>query len=276
MADPIPQLPQHDPDRSIDELQQRVARLRVGLLALGGTGLALVVVTAVGARDASQRLFDTFQEMQSTAAGLGQELAKTRDLTAGLEARVAAAVADATRDLDELARQAVRRAAETRIDGLVRESRSTLDRTSQLSDRLDERSRDLDARLLERFGSIADSLGGRIDTRVEEAMLRVESGSIEARTRELRTGTSDRRERGRVRFAKPFPEPPHVTLGLRRLDLPRSDRPRLEISVVSKDERGFDYQIRTWGRSTIEDIAADWIALGADRQPTELAPPAAR
>ena len=79
-----------------------------------------------------------------------------------------------------------------------------------------------------------------------------------------------------MRFTKPFPEPPHVTLGLRLLDLPRSDRPRLEISVVSKDERGFDYQIRTWGRSTIEDVAADWIALGASSQPTKLAPPAAR
>ena len=111
----------------------------------------------------------------------------------------------------------------------------------------------------------------RIDERIEERAVKVASGSLALSLQTLRDGENERVERGRLRFEERFVRAPKVTLGMRLIDPPRSDRPRVAIRVVEVDEKGFDYEIRTWGSSSVVDLTADWVAY-APGSPT--APPA--
>ena len=115
----------------------------------------------------------------------------------------------------------------------------------------------------EREGKVGDG---------EDRPVKIASGSLEIGQQTLPEGQDEQVERRRHRFEDPFVSPPTVALGMRVIDLHRSDSPRVAIRVVHVDENGFDYEIRTSGNSSLEDLTADWVAYAQGSPP---APPAA-
>ena len=136
--------------------------------------------------------------------------------------------------------------------------------------------RELNADLDARAQQLEERLTRAVDDRVAATTARIASGSLQLTQTKLRSGSDQRAERGRHRFAHPFRTTPSIVFGLRVLDLPRSDRPRVAVNVLRVDPHGFDYEIRTWGKSTIWDATADWVAYTNGIEPAAPAAALAR
>lgn len=68
---------------------------------------------------------------------------------------------------------------------------------------------------------------------------------------------------GRVNFAKPFKEPPSVSIAINSVDsgIPADTGMRLTIAVTGIDKNGFGYSFRTWCNTTLTSASANWLAV---------------
>lgn len=82
-------------------------------------------------------------------------------------------------------------------------------------------------------------------------------------------GQGARRAARDVRFDQPFVAPPAVQVGLSMWDLDSRTNARADLRAEDVTDRGFTLVFRTWGDSRIARVRADWLAIGALRDPEE-------
>lgn len=75
----------------------------------------------------------------------------------------------------------------------------------------------------------------------------------------------------RVDFAKTFAEPPNVLVALTHINAAGNHNLRFDITVHSKDSRGFQVRVATWGQSSLTALTVSWLAT-ADGMTNGLAP----
>jgi hypothetical protein len=68
---------------------------------------------------------------------------------------------------------------------------------------------------------------------------------------------------GKVKFKKPFAQPPVVSIGMTSIDsgIPANTGMRLTVAVTSVQKDGFSYSFGTWCNTSIASAQANWIAV---------------
>ena len=242
-------------------IERRLRRTEWMSRATGALSFALVVGMSV-----SFVKGDTFAETPKPEATSNS----TDDLHKQVDSLLERAASDLDSRIEQQTDEMMRKIAEEQMAALERSDRA-LAMSQEISGRVETKLAALTAELRgqalamaqdleKRSVATRDELRADIDDRIADQSVRIESGSLELKQQTLREGRNERVERGRHRFDHPFPAKPRVALGMRVLDLPRSDRPRVALRVVRVDRKGFDYEIRTWGNSSIAELSADWVA----------------
>ena len=200
--------------------------------ATGALSFALVVGMSV-----SFVKGDTFAETKPEATSNS-----TDDLHKQLDSLLERAALDLDGRIEQQTDEMMRKIAEEQMAALER-SDQALAMSHEISGRVETKLAALTAELRgqalamaqdleKRSVATRDELHADIDDRIADQSVRIESGSLELKQQTLREGRNERVERGRHRFDHPFPATPRVALGMRVLDLPRSDRPRVALRVV--------------------------------------------
>lgn len=136
-------------------------------------------------------------------------------------------------------------------------------------DRMERRIDARSERELARRANEPRSRRGRVRrVRADRAPLRMESGSLDVERQTLQRAGEERVER-RQRFIQPFAEIPRVTVGLRPNPDSDAPLPRVMLRVVSVDETGFDYELRSWGEESGLALTADWVAFASRQDETD-------
>ena len=209
--------------QQLENVEKRLRRTEWVLRA--ATAVCFALVIAVGTTYART---DTFAETTAAApAAVDEDTSVDPDAVRDLEAYMAVLFEKVSADLDARIK--------LKADAIVQ--RASEQSVSALGNLLDRRLATL-------TDAVRRDLEAHVDERVEERPVKIASGSLELRRQPLREGKNERVERGHLRFEDPFVRAPEVVLGMRLIDLPRSDRPRVAIRVMGVDEHGFDYDIR--------------------------------
>ncbi len=84
---------------------------------------------------------------------------------------------------------------------------------------------------------------------------------------EMWSGDGPREYRAAVAFEGRFAELPVVQVSMSMWDISSDANQRADISAENIGHEGFEIVFRTWGDTKVARIRADWLALGAVRDP---------
>lgn len=79
---------------------------------------------------------------------------------------------------------------------------------------------------------------------------------------QLLEGRGERFFQARVEFAKPFKEPPIVTMSLSGLDVDKADNLRVRVEARDVDRNGFTVFLMTWWETQVYRLWVQWVAYG--------------
>lgn len=81
------------------------------------------------------------------------------------------------------------------------------------------------------------------------------------------TGHGSRESRQKVAFKEAYAEVPTVHVSISMWDLDQKTNARADIAAENVTVTGFDLVFRTWADSRVARIRADWMSIGALRDP---------
>ncbi|MGL6211511.1 MAG: H-type lectin domain-containing protein [Paracoccaceae bacterium] len=83
------------------------------------------------------------------------------------------------------------------------------------------------------------------------------------------TGSGPRESRHVVRFKEKFTEVPAVHVSISMWDIDNKHNARADVSAEHITEKDFHLVFRTWGDTRVARIRADWMAIGAVKDPED-------
>lgn len=84
---------------------------------------------------------------------------------------------------------------------------------------------------------------------------------------EMWSGDGPREFRAAVSFNGRFDELPVVQVSMSMWDMSSDTNQRADITAENISHEGFEIVFRTWGDTKVARIRADWLAMGAVRDP---------